>query len=147
MTEKKYNSKKQKQSDANKSESTKVEYIRMAEGFLKRELDDFDIPRKEKSIRDALFEWSKTVRSSTYNKMQCALEYQQYKLKHYKSAEKIRNTEREGFGEISKIKKRTSCKHITEEEHQKLLSECEAKNDTESKSAIILSYFLGLRPA
>jgi len=134
------------QTDANKSEATKKDYIKEAEGFLVRELDNKGIARTAGNICQALKDWSSTVESNTYIKRQCALEYHQYKHKFYKSAEQIRNTQRMNYGGPGNGQKRPHCRTVKEEQHHQLLFEANKNDNKEVASSLSIAYFLGLRP-
>jgi len=132
------------QTDEGKSESTKAEYLKEAEGFLVRELDKNDIPRTARNICRALEAWSQNVTPGTYRKKQCELEFHQYKHKFFAAAEKIRNTRRIGYGEAKKKQKR--CKSITEKEHILLLTSAYKKGDKKLACFLNILYHTGLRP-
>lgn len=127
------------------AESTKQEYLTQAEGFLKRELDAKNIERTAMNICHALKAWSRDIRPNSYRKMRSALSHHQLSKKYFKSAFSIESVQRIGFGEKTGVKKK-SCKHVREDEHQKLLTAVTDKNDVQAKSALILAYHLGLRP-
>ena len=135
------------QNDADKSESTKLEYLKEAEGFLIRELDKKGITRTAGNICKALKIWSGSVEANTYIKKQCALEYHQYKKKFYKSAEQIRNTQRINYGITGNGEKKPHCKTVKERQHVNLSLEANKKGDKESAAALTIAYFLGLRPS
>jgi len=145
MTEKTHYQTKDIQTHSGKSESTKDEYLKIAENFLIRELDKKYIARTPGNICKALKSYSINVRPNTYRKMQCSLEYHQYSNKFYKSAQQIRDTKRYGHGEASG-KKQKSCKSVKESEHIKLLKAALLKDDKQAVSALTIAYYLGLRP-
>jgi len=130
----------------NKSESTKSEYRRIAEGFIKRELDEKGIKRTVGNLTKALENWSASVRPATFRKIRIALNFRQLELKHYKAAQQIRHTQRVSFGESNSTKQRR-CKSITEDEHRKLFLAAKNKGDIQLASALVIGYYLGLRPA
>lgn len=128
------------------ADSTKEEYLTQSENLLKRELDSNNIERTAGNICKALINWSKGKKANTYRKMRSALAYHQFSKKYYQAATAIESTQRIGYGEKSG-KKKAVCKFIKEDEHQKLLTAAKEKGDKQSESALILAYYLGVRPA
>jgi len=134
------------QNNDGKLDKTKAEYLKEAEGFLKRELDNKGISRTAGNICKALKEWSATVQANTFIKRQCALEYHQYCNKFYKAAEKIRSTQRINYSGKGNGKKRPHCKTVKETQHIKLLLESNKKDDRQVSASLSIGYFVGLRP-
>jgi len=145
INEEKIYKEKQSQTHKNKSESTRQEYLKIASGFLKREVDDKNLKRNSSSVCAGLYNWGETVQNNTYRRMQCALEYYCYSNKWYQSAKLIRETKKGSYGEVVKKTQRI-CRAIKEDEHQKLLRASSDKNDKQLSAALTLAYFTGTRP-
>ena len=124
---------------------TAAEYDRIAEGFLKRELDAHQIPRTAKMIADALRAWSAGKRPVTYRKMRRALAHHQRVRAYEKAAKRIEAVERHGHGQANTTK-RSRCKKVTQADHDKLLADAIERGDAEVAAALTIAFWTGSRP-
>ncbi|HEC60186.1 hypothetical protein LCGC14_1021920 [marine sediment metagenome] len=134
-------------------EKTKLEYIRLANTFIKRNLLNKNIQLTEKNIRQALIAVATKHRPAYWRRLRCALVTQQREAGFFKTAHKLRmivnpvtNPDSQPELKAQKKQKQKRCKTVRKEEHFLLKSHLKAKKDHSLLAVIEIARILGCRP-